>query len=139
MNVSVSTTASAALTRLAAAGLDAESLRLLASVQFVVTDLGGTLLGLARPGVVLIDDDAAGHGWFVDYSPLVDEEFGQDGAAVGGPAAGRVDLLTAVLHEMGHELGLDHSTMSETLGTGVRQGLDSVFAGEDLFDALLTA
>ena len=133
----------AAHARFSLAGLSPELLAALSGVRFVVTDLGGDLLGLARSSTVYLDDDAAGRGWFVDYSPLLDEEFFGDGATLtavdGGAAAGRVDLLSVVLHELGHALGLDHGTglMSDVLAAGVRrlptaEDLDALFAGEDL-------
>jgi hypothetical protein len=84
---------------------------------------------------VILAADAAGYGWFVDPTPLQDEEFLVDGSAVpGGPADGRMDLLTVVLHELGHEAGLDDNEgsglMSGTLPTGVRRvgGLQAVFS-----------
>jgi len=111
----------------------------LAQVQ--VTHFGTGQLGLtnADKGQILIDDDAAGYGWFVDATPLVSEEFDSTGHALaGGPAEERMDLLTVLLHEMGHltghgdlspELFPDH-LMSETLPTGVRRAVvDKVFAG----------
>ncbi|MFL5337504.1 MAG: matrixin family metalloprotease, partial [Geminicoccaceae bacterium] len=68
-------------------------------------------------------------GWFVDASPWDNEEFAGHGnggellAAPSSPAFGRADLLTVVLHELGHVLGLghtdgpghDHDLMAETL------------------------
>ncbi|MCA9161907.1 MAG: matrixin family metalloprotease, partial [Planctomycetales bacterium] len=50
----------------------------------------------------------------------------------------RMDLLTALLHEIGHTLGLDHhpdpaSLMAETLAPNTRKfadDLDSLFATE---------
>ncbi len=96
-------------------------------------------LGLAFPAArwVVFDQDAAGHGWFVDPTPSQDEEFRPDGSAVpGGPASGRIDLLTVALHELGHVAGLDDddgsALMSATLGTGVRRAsmLQEVFAGQ---------
>ena len=89
-------------------------------------------------GVVTQDRDAAGHGWFVDPTPGQDEEFvggagGPLSAAPGGPADGREDLLTAVLHELGHLAGGPDGTsglMAGVLAPGVRetQALDQVFA-----------
>ena len=58
---------------------------------------------MARPAenTARFDPDAAGHGWFIDPTPLADEEFQAGGSAVpGGPADGRVDLLSAMLHEL---------------------------------------
>jgi hypothetical protein len=80
---------------------------------------------------VLIDIDAAGHGWFVDETPNDDMEFGVelgDGeklATADSEAYGQMDLLTAVMHELGHVLGLSHSDnqglMAESLDAGVRR------------------
>ena len=79
-----------------------------------------------------LDVNAAGWGWFVDGTPEDDEEFlrGLDGdlfALDGGPAAGQVDLLTVLAHELGHVRGLGHdhqdpqAVMSPTLPLGVRR------------------
>src|SRR5207247_1429283 len=56
--------------------------------------------------------EAQGKGWFIDATPQIDSECR---AATGtrrytdpmSAPAGRVDLLTAIMHEMGHKLGLD--------------------------------
>ncbi len=56
-------------TRFAAAGATAEMLAKLASVEIIVRDLSGPSLGLARPGLIVIDVNAAGRGWFVDKTP----------------------------------------------------------------------
>jgi hypothetical protein len=88
---------------------------------------------------VTLSADAAGHGWFADGTPLADEEFAPGGpgsplvALPGSPAAGKEDLLTAVLHEMGHLAGSPDGTsglMQGALGLGTRDlgALDSVFA-----------
>ena len=114
-------------------------------LTFEVVDLGGAHLGLSFPGIVLIDNDAAGHGWFVDATPFDDAEFAHAlsaHAAADRPVrgAGRpLDLLTAVMHEIGHALGLedtyaaaDHDQlMSGLLVTGERRLPD---AGAELFD-----
>jgi hypothetical protein len=117
----------------------------LASAQFAVGALPEGDLGLAyvNDNRVVISADAAGYGWFVDPTPLQDEEFrvGTPGspltALAGGPAAGKMDLLTVVLHEMGHLAGrpdLDGPAgaglMADALAPGVRRtdALDAVFA-----------
>jgi Ca2+-binding RTX toxin-like protein len=92
----------------------------LQDVEFQVADFSGRVLGLTGGGTVYLDADAAGYGWFVDPTPLDDGEF--TGAAPAG-----MDLMTAVMHEIGHVLGfrdvpaaLD-SLMSGTLEEGVRR------------------
>ena len=55
-------------------------------------------------------------------------------ALPGSPAAGKEDLLTALLHEMGHLAGRpdgDSGLMAGALGLGTRDlgALDQVFAG----------
>ena len=51
---------------------------------------------------------------------------GEELARPGSPAAGRVDLLTVLEHELGHVIGLSDNThagdlMDITLGLGVRR------------------
>jgi hypothetical protein len=107
-----------------------------------IADLPGDLLGLARPGRILIDVDAAGHGWFVDGTPEDDAEFvpGEGGlVAENGRAAAGIDLVTVLWHEFGHLLGLDDldhgapidDVMSSRLSPGVRRthlaAVDAVF------------
>jgi hypothetical protein len=87
----------------------------LADFNIEVIDLPGNLLGRALSNVIQIDKDAAGFGWFVDATPYDDAEFAYDTATYqfvapeSSPASERVDLLTVVLHELGHVLGFEHT------------------------------
>jgi hypothetical protein len=105
----------AAIAQWAAAGASATQLAMLAALTFTVADLAGTRVGEQTPGHIFIDPSAAGHGWFVDSTPNDSSEFTHAANAAGtdldtdptNAAAGHLDLLTAVSHEMGHALGLD--------------------------------
>ncbi len=103
-------------------------------MRFRIADLSGDTLALAVDDTVIIDINAAGHEWFVDDSPYQDSEFlpqGNDSELVArepSAAYGDTDLLTVVMHELGHVFGfgdLDPVTnpddlMAATLDTGVR-------------------
>jgi hypothetical protein len=108
------------------------------------------VLGLAQPWAnrVLLSPDGAGYGWFADASAASEAAFAAGAAGsppvsgAGSAAAGRMDLLTTVLHEMGHLAGLRDvaaaadgpDLMADFLPAGVRrtQALDAVFAGDRL-------
>ncbi|MEN6449607.1 MAG: Ig-like domain-containing protein [Thermoguttaceae bacterium] len=100
----------------------------LADVTVQVADLPGNLLGEAVGKTVLIDRDAAGYGWFIDSTPLDDAEYtplasGQLVARSQTAADRHADLLTTVMHEMGHVLGygdVDDGLMDRALPLGVR-------------------
>jgi hypothetical protein len=123
----------AAILHWAARGLAGDQLERLQDVDVQVRDLGGDLLGLAGGDTITLDDDAAGHGWFADPTPLEDEEFRAAdhvfAALADSPAAGRMDLLTALMHELGHLTGLDDldaasapdQLMTESLAAGIRR------------------
>ncbi len=103
---------SAAKARWIATGLSAAQIALLDSVTFSVADLPGWYLGSAAAGHITLDSNAAGNSWFIDATPLDDSEFSGAGtqlAANSGLAAGRIDALTTVMHELGHQLGVDDS------------------------------
>src|SRR5262249_40887723 len=85
------------------AGADASALR---NLDIRVADLGGTRLGIASGHTITLDDNAAGWGWNI---PISRSEM---------TAVKKMDLLTALEHEIGHLLGREHETdgvMSATL------------------------
>ncbi len=97
-----------------AAGLNSVELQELQQVQIHVSNLGSNILGYETPGVIWISSTAAGYGWSVNDASRT------------GIAAGRVDLLTVLEHEMGHVVGLaDNSQagdlMDVSLGLGERR------------------
>ncbi|MFO0903247.1 MAG: proprotein convertase P-domain-containing protein [Pirellulales bacterium] len=122
-----------AMARWQAAGNDTSALR---GVNVQIADLGGTTLGLAAGNTLWLDDNAAGWGWFVDSTPRDDAEFALPGNQ---GEQDRMDLLTVVMHELGHLLGRGHDEeglMAETLAAGVRStGLEhnDVFLVDQVF------
>jgi hypothetical protein len=121
----------------AAAGANISSL---GNIQVSVTNLPGLELGESSSLVdtIYLDTTAQGYGWFIDPTPGQDNEFPVQAAksedlATRGPAANEMDLLTVIMHEMGHFLGHDdlnpqaspYDLMSADLAAGVRRLPDS--------------
>ncbi|MGY3583916.1 hypothetical protein ACVIGB_007026 [Bradyrhizobium sp. USDA 4341] len=108
---------SAAITEWASAGANATQLALLHAATFSIADLAGLIVGQEGALHITIDTDAAGHGWFIDPTPADNFEFAHAVNAAGTDlltdpstaAAGHLDLLTTVVHELGHVLGLPDS------------------------------
>lgn len=71
-----------------------------------VRNLGGTTQGQAAGTTIWLDDNAAGWGWFVDLTPGSNSEFVRPGNQ---GERNRMDLLTVVMHEIGHLLDQDHA------------------------------
>lgn len=114
------------------AGLDRAQQQILQNIEFGVANLPGTLVGRANGESISLDEDAAGLGWFVDSTPFINEEFDFSSisstfvATAYSPAENRIDLLTVVMHEIGHVLGYDHTErpsdlMAARLELGVRK------------------
>jgi hypothetical protein len=103
----------------------------LAGATIKIANLSTGILGETAGNTIWIDDNAAGYGWFVDPTPGDDAEFAPVAAAElaaqpGSAAGNRADLLTTVMHEMGHLLGYQHTAddlMQALLPLGVRRNL----------------
>lgn len=102
-------------------GADREAL---SRVTFAIADYADTRLGFAAGNTVWIDADAAGYGW----QNRSEQETPEDSE--------RIDLLTVLLHELGHVLGREHADfddelMSATLRLGSQDdwasGVDAFF------------
>jgi VCBS repeat-containing protein len=93
------------------AGASEAQIAAMRAVKLSVADLYGGFLGQTTADGIVIDSDAAGYGWFIDATPLANEEFGLSGGGLtalpGSAAAQGIDLLTAIAHELGHVIGLD--------------------------------
>ena len=109
----------AAIDDWAAAGLPAQDVARLHDVTVQITNLPAGYLGGTAVGgnIIYLSADADGYGWSI---------------ATANPSAvpaGHEDLLTVVMHELGHVLGLNDlnpaefpaDLMAETLATGVRR------------------
>ncbi|MDH5669953.1 MAG: M10 family metallopeptidase domain-containing protein, partial [Nitrospira sp.] len=105
--------------------LSPEQLSLLGRATIAIDDLPDGYLALTLGTTITLDTDAAGYGWFIDPTPGVHEEFDytplssealakedsspwQLQAAPGSAAEGKIDLMTVLMHELGHVMGLGH-------------------------------
>jgi hypothetical protein len=100
---------------------------MLQPIEVHIADLDGLELARAsESNHIWIDRDAAGYGWNFDTSPTQG-----------------MDLMSAVVHEMGHKLGFDHDVLGDSLVPGDRRlpdvrlqpgdaNLDGVFDANDL-------
>ena len=102
------------------------------NITITFTDLPSGALGQTTGSTITLDTAAAGNGWFIDTTPSDNSEYLPTSnpfewvAKAGSAAAGKMDMLSVLLHEYGHALGIDHNPnahdyMGTTLTTGVRR------------------
>ncbi len=104
----VQTVAEAAADRWAASGLSTEQTEALNQITYEIADLADGRLAKVHGFSITIDDDAGGQSWFIDQTPEDDSEFVSEIPAP--EARDRLDLLTVLIHEQGHVLGLTDFT-----------------------------
>ncbi|RYE85662.1 MAG: hypothetical protein EOP19_08930, partial [Hyphomicrobiales bacterium] len=104
----------AAIQRWIEAGATAEQVAAMRATNVDIVDMAGIYLGTSSGNHISIDADAAGFGWFLDTTPGDNAEFTGTGTRLTGTgdAAGRMDLLTTIMHELGHQIGIDDTYSS---------------------------
>jgi hypothetical protein len=104
----------------------------LAQTTVQIGNLPQGIVGATQGTQITLSPDAAGWGWYVDPTPGDSSEFAAMGstteysAVPDSPAADRIDLLTVLIHELGHVIGLGHEAdvhdeMSATVTPGLRR------------------
>src|SRR5262249_58450939 len=77
---------------------------------------------------IVIDRSAQGWGWLVDPTPNDNSEFAIRlssealAASPSSPAAGRMDLLTTVVHELGNAMGFPEDRGHDVMGMVLQAG-----------------
>ncbi|MDY0170116.1 MAG: FG-GAP-like repeat-containing protein, partial [Thermoguttaceae bacterium] len=99
--------------------------------QVHIVDLPGLMLGRTVGNTIQIDHNAAGFGWYVNPTDADFQPGGRLGELTARPGSGavhRIDLLTVVMHELGHLVGYGHTQsglMQPALDPGIRWLPDS--------------
>jgi len=83
-------------------------------IEFNIAPLTPRIVAMTSGSHITLSTDGAGWGWFADTTPAYHEEFAPGDAfnefkaPTGSIADGKIDLLTVLIHEMGHAMGLNH-------------------------------
>lgn len=124
-----------AIARWADFGLSARDLTRMQEMSMQITDLPDGELAKVKKGVIEIDGEAAGFGWYFDPTPADDSEFAvpvpnkESQATELSAAHGNVDLITVLMRQLRVALGRKSLSLSgnsgwlmqNTLNVGVRR------------------
>ena len=111
-----------------ALGANAPQLAILNDVIVQIGQLPSGMLGATQGETITIDATAAGWGWFIDANPTDSSAFQATGeagvmvAAGGSAAAGQMDLLSTVLHELGNAMGFAEDLGPDVTGAVLAAG-----------------
>ena len=103
-------------------------LAVLDQVTVLAGNLPSGMLGETTGTQIVIDRSAQGWGWFVDPTPNDNSEFAIRlssealAASPSSPAAGRMDLLTTVVHELGNAMGFPEDRGHDVMGMVLQAG-----------------
>ncbi len=110
-------------------GPDRAKLAILNGITVDIGTLSDGMIGLTQGDVITIDSTADGWGWFTDTSLAGNDEFQRTAlpgvltAEAGTAAAGEMDLLSTVLHEMGNAMGFPEDTGQDVTGQVLAAGV----------------
>ena len=112
------------------------SLARLNQASFAISDLPQGWAARTQGSAITFDASGAGWGWFVDTSPQAHSEFTPASpdavqqalladyqASPGSAAEGKLDLLTVLIHELGHVLGVPMPQGADNAGHAMSQYL----------------
>jgi hypothetical protein len=109
-------------------GPDNAKLAILNGITVDIGTLSDGMIGLTQGDLITIDGTADGWGWFTNTSLAGNDEFdwistpGVLTAEAGSAAAGEMDLLSTVLHEMGNAMGFREDTGQDVTGNVLAAG-----------------
>ena len=109
-------------------GPDNARLAILNGITVQVGDLPSGMIGATVGDSIYVDSDADGWGWFTNASAVSTIAFqatstaGVLNAAPGSAAAGHMDLLSTVLHEMGNVMGFPEDSGADVTGDVLAAG-----------------
>ena len=107
---------SEAIKRGQASGVNADATAKLEAATIVIANLASPKSAVIENGVINLDSTAAGHGWFVDFTPSSDEDYTATATGVAmcakssTKAVDHIDLLTVVEQELGSIASLEDLT-----------------------------